>query len=644
MIQIILLLLLIYIGIKLNNKEQFQDYLVNNTYNDILNSINDSLNVTENSSAWKMFTDITSIVPLSFKEKQLYEELYYKKDLTEMEMKRFEKLKQRRNVSSDLIENNIQKEVNKEKIISTLNEGINSIEVGEIKKFCDFSPVMYKYFFLFLIYNEYKKKDSSVSKLQKYKSNLYKNSMNLKPLIENTLKNTKIKYNSKNDPKNIFMEVKMAHFLDADPDITDTIKVEEYKEKILNSLHGFFQTFDTPKQVVFFKDNVNVKIFNNRKKKVIAYEISQKIILNSKKAKAKIPWSTFNTNYCKHIQEYPQDIFTYEISAIIFTKGGVSNIHQITVKNICMVNIKYCFNFKFDITARKKVTEDYYDKDYMKQDFNKKLRKILEIERSVGSNKVGTCFDKNDSVILPNPSDVVCKKNPENTWSYPCTTSLECPYYKKNENYQNEYGQCKNNYCELPLGIKNKGYNTDIRIKDTKINAILHNCSDTNTKCIAEQEEIIKYNHPLDQKIKKLEFELKEFEKNPVINKIKSHIKGVESNNKITDEDKQHKIKKLRHLIQQIPNTKLELLNKKSYNKNIQQQINKLTKEIATKRTKIDDLINKKKKPFLISPDYAFPNDYSTRMKDKKQLNSNFLKTTSDNINLLDMLKYTKFM
>lgn len=35
-----------------------------------------------------------------------------------------------------------------------------------------------------------------------------------------------------------------------------------------------------------------------------------------------------------------------------------------------------------------------------------------------------------------------------------CTSNEECPYYKTNQNYDNERGGCVNNVCELPLNMK----------------------------------------------------------------------------------------------------------------------------------------------------------------------------------------------
>jgi hypothetical protein len=43
-------------------------------------------------------------------------------------------------------------------------------------------------------------------------------------------------------------------------------------------------------------------------------------------------------------------------------------------------------------------------------------------------------------------------------WDKKCSSNNECPFYKKNLNYPNNYGKCINGKCQLPLGLKHIGY------------------------------------------------------------------------------------------------------------------------------------------------------------------------------------------
>ena len=43
-------------------------------------------------------------------------------------------------------------------------------------------------------------------------------------------------------------------------------------------------------------------------------------------------------------------------------------------------------------------------------------------------------------------------------WDTPCKYDEECPFYKKNMNYPNSRGGCKNGFCEMPVNIATLGF------------------------------------------------------------------------------------------------------------------------------------------------------------------------------------------
>ena len=49
--------------------------------------------------------------------------------------------------------------------------------------------------------------------------------------------------------------------------------------------------------------------------------------------------------------------------------------------------------------------------------------------------------------------DIAKKNKIPGLWSPPCTKNDECPFYKSNKNYKNEFGKCIKGKCELPLGV-----------------------------------------------------------------------------------------------------------------------------------------------------------------------------------------------
>lgn len=85
--------------------------------------------------------------------------------------------------------------------------------------------------------------------------------------------------------------------------------------------------------------------------------------------------------------------------------------------------------------------------------------------------------------------------NEYGVWDRPCIINDECPYYKSNKNYENEYGRClSNGKCEMPIGVSTIGY----RIPKNEDKALCHNCdkipgwniSDKGMTCCEEQKKI----------------------------------------------------------------------------------------------------------------------------------------------------------
>ena len=64
-----------------------------------------------------------------------------------------------------------------------------------------------------------------------------------------------------------------------------------------------------------------------------------------------------------------------------------------------------------------------------------------------------------------------------NTWERPCLVNEDCPFYKANENYPNEFGKCIGSFCEMPLGVKRLAY------RKYTSKPICHNCPVNNPSC-----------------------------------------------------------------------------------------------------------------------------------------------------------------
>ena len=292
----------------------------------------------------------------------------------------------------------------------------------------------------------------------------------------------------------------------------------------------------------------------------------------------------------------------------------------------------------------------------MEHNFNKKLRQILDIEKKKGGKDMsGSCFDKDNNLILPPKSKGECSGT--NTWSYPCTRNIECKYYQSNKNYKNTFGKCDNGYCEIPLGIESKGYNTGISINTTKNQAFLHNCDPSNKDCLKEQESIIKSNEPIDKEIDALEKSLRTFIEFPARRTILNKIKGIRNNSSVNELQKRNLIDIELEKLKQLPKTKIDhlkikisQLNMLEKNKKTLDDITKINKNIGiiekgitTRENVIKTKIKSKKKPELKSPDYAFLKDIKERKENEQELKENGLFVSSNTMDLKSIIQNTTF-
>ena len=73
-----------------------------------------------------------------------------------------------------------------------------------------------------------------------------------------------------------------------------------------------------------------------------------------------------------------------------------------------------------------------------------------------GTNYFLPFYNKNDCEATRDPYG---RSKPIGVYDKPCKSNDECPFYKANGNYKNDFGKClKTGYCEMPIGIYRIGY------------------------------------------------------------------------------------------------------------------------------------------------------------------------------------------
>lgn len=115
-----------------------------------------------------------------------------------------------------------------------------------------------------------------------------------------------------------------------------------------------------------------------------------------------------------------------------------------------------------------------------------RINKIFDYRNKVSDNTYG-CFGKNapDKNTCESQYDLIGFKNKRiGIWDKICSRDTECPFYKKNKNYPNEFGGCIDGMCEMPVGVDNLSSRKHTSVK----NAICYNCKDQ-PRCCIDQED-----------------------------------------------------------------------------------------------------------------------------------------------------------
>jgi len=124
--------------------------------------------------------------------------------------------------------------------------------------------------------------------------------------------------------------------------------------------------------------------------------------------------------------------------------------------------------------------------------------KIMNISRDQQFNN-HRCYGLVNGISQELPqykNPIFCKSfhpdiNQNGIWDSPCQVNSDCPFYKANKNYPNEFGKCDkvSGQCEMPMGVTPIGF--------TKIGKIEPNCYNCNinsidSKCCGNQYKAIK--------------------------------------------------------------------------------------------------------------------------------------------------------
>jgi len=148
-----------------------------------------------------------------------------------------------------------------------------------------------------------------------------------------------------------------------------------------------------------------------------------------------------------------------------------------------------------DITETNDIDNTMFDKDSLS---TKIEDRIMNVSRDQQFNNK-RCFGLVNGISKELPqykNPIFCKSfhpeiNQNGVWDAPCQVNNDCPFYKSNKNYPNEFGKCNkvSGQCEMPLGVIPLGFT-----KYGKIEPNCYNCGSMSldSKCCNTQLDSIK--------------------------------------------------------------------------------------------------------------------------------------------------------
>lgn len=168
---------------------------------------------------------------------------------------------------------------------------------------------------------------------------------------------------------------------------------------------------------------------------------------------------------------------------VVEIKFNVLKVYGVKQKELAKYE-RYGYTYPVDGT----IPNYYLEKDYQQQEIDKYLRKLAKNEHENNSK----CFvfaDGRNIELEKVRNKFFCESYQETygqngVWDSPCQEDRECPYFKANKNYNNNFGGCnkETGMCQMPFGVNRIGFK-----KVTKDPPMCYNCNGDGNNCCHEQ-------------------------------------------------------------------------------------------------------------------------------------------------------------
>lgn len=307
-------------------------------------------------------------------------------------------------------------------------------------------------------------------------------------LIINPITLEKLKYEYEVDffIQNLNKKTDIKRFNEYNPVKKNNFKMIKSEIQAINKLNIEFLRRINKEQINVM--NEKDKLYNGKLEyQIYSYKIIEIKYINSNKLK---PIFAIQINL---FQEY-----NYFINSFAYA-GFIDN--NINIFNVEFIGVLPNSDFLNTPGYNHNLPTNYFILNKNFNDFQPRLKDVNEVVKIIDNKKKlnalesnYACFNTNvdsPNYILKYDTKTLCESaidhygRPKEVGIYdkPCVKDNECPFYKSNKNYKNNFGGCINGKCELPVNMKNIGYHYYSYNKN--FNPLCYNCKDKNFNLIS---------------------------------------------------------------------------------------------------------------------------------------------------------------
>ena len=359
---------------------------------------------------------------------------------------------------------------------------------------------------LFLFLN--KKENFNQNTLDNYKKKYYYNyDINLNSNKSITTPNTGIDY--VNVKFTFKKEIKQSKLIKLLNNVKSKYKNKKYSKKqyqgkdntsnnTINNINNNKEHFIFVKE--FIRDKVREELDNlfnydeypfdqHEKELYYAYDeiLYYSVNTNTKIKNYKFIINIYNKQFIHNMFIYCDIIFDY-----FNLECYINDIELLGIGNAEKINFKDLLKSEYKLDKKNKDCSLSYT-DECNFSVNKIMKNVSRFKKIINNvpDKYQCLNKKADykyDCIIPD------SKNKIGIWDKKCTQNEDCPFYKRNTNYNNNFGGCNDGYCEYPVGMQSLSFTKASNTKPLCYNCIKKNCKGIECyTCCEEQKNKTQY-------------------------------------------------------------------------------------------------------------------------------------------------------